>query len=263
MVIARFIDGIRFAALSVLLWIAAVPDALAEPMDGPRVLGGIESVPATLVADQILREAYGRLDIPVKIQYLPSKRVRYLSRLGRLDGDLFRVRSMQDEYTRMVRVPAPLLTGYIHCAVGNPDDLHLCDNPSEVKGMVAMLKSVRVAEDYVQELGGKTLRVERYRQIADLLRHGRVKLGLVSSIEGIAPFDWPNWENVVIRDKPLREFTLYHYIHSRYREDVDRLASVLGKMRESGWTEQVISRFIRKHGVRMLVYRDPNGPAGE
>lgn len=125
MVIVRFVPGIRFAALSFLLWAAAVPDALAEPMDGPRVLGGIESVPATLVADQILREAYGRLDIPVKIQYLPSKRVRYLSRLGRLDGDLFRVRSMQDEYTRMVRVPAPLLTGYIHCAVGNPADLHL------------------------------------------------------------------------------------------------------------------------------------------
>ena len=88
-----------------------------------------------------------------------------------------------------------------------------------------MLKSVRVEEDYVQELGVKTLQVERYRQIADLLRHGRVKIGLVSSIEGIAPFDWPNWENVVIRDKPLREFTLYHYIHSRYREDVDRLAN--------------------------------------
>ena len=152
MVCSRSVSHMRFVAFGVLLWVFSGANTMAEPMDGPRMLGGIETVPATLVAEQILREAYDRLNIPVEVQYLPSKRVRYLARLGRLDGDLFRVRSMQDEYTRMVRVPSPLLTGYIHCAVGSKEDLQLCDNPSDVSGRIAMLKSVRVEEDYVEEL---------------------------------------------------------------------------------------------------------------
>jgi hypothetical protein len=36
-----------------------------------------------------------------------------------------------------------------------------------------------------------------------------------------------------------------------------------GQMRESGWTEQVVSRFIRKHAEKILVYQEPNGPTGE
>lgn len=263
MLMDRALSGFGYAALAVLLWFHSAADLFAETVNHPRILGGIESVPATKVAEEILREAYGRLGIPIKVQYLPNRRVRYMARLGRLDGDLFRVRSIQPEYTRMLRVPAPLLTGYIHCVVRGPEDLHLCDDPASLEGPVAKLTGVRVEEEYVEETGLDILPVERYEQIADLLRHGRVRMGLVSSIEGIAPFDRPGWEGLIIRKEPLKAFTLYHYMHSRYQEDVDRLAETLAQMRESGWTEQVINRFITEHQDRMLVYQEASGPEGE
>lgn len=263
MVRFRFLTLFHFLLLGAFVSADTRHTVTSESADEPRELGGIQSVPATLVAEQILREAYSRRGITIDVSYLPSRRVRYLARLGQLDGDLFRVRSMQREYTRMVRVPTPLLTGHLHCVVKDRDSLGICENLGDVKGPVAIHRGVRVAEEFVSELGIDAIDADRYQQMASLVRHGRVKAAIVSSIEGIAPFSWPDWKGVVISETPLRQFTLYHYIHNRYQKEAGPLAEVLDEMRESGWTQTAISQFIKANADKVIISGNLGRTEGE
>src|SRR5690606_17315027 len=102
----------------------------------------------------------------------------------------------------------------------------------------------------------------RYPQMASLVKHGRVEAAIVSSIEGIAPFNWPDWATLAISE-PLEQFELFHYIHYRHHEEAGQLAGILEQMSESGWTGTAISQFIDSHSDKVIISGNFPWPQGE
>ncbi|TVP61208.1 MAG: hypothetical protein EA349_00530, partial [Halomonadaceae bacterium] len=172
----------------------------------------IDDVPSTQAATRILSAAYGKLGIHMETTITPSRRALLLADQGLVDGDLFRVEAVAQQYPNLVQVPYPLLQGQLIAVVAPQHDNQLPDiddRPLEV----AVRRGVIIAETTAQNLGMKLVLTDSYRQMRILLERGRVDLLLVSDIEGLSPLYLSAWGHLGRVPDPVAQFTLYHYLH--------------------------------------------------
>ena len=81
----------------------------------------IDDVPSTVAGMALLREAYARLGVDMQVVVLPSRRALYLADRGELDGDLFRIATVAENYPNLRRVDYPLLEAGLYAVVLDPD----------------------------------------------------------------------------------------------------------------------------------------------
>lgn len=234
----------RLLLITLLLGNTALADPAAEDTPSELRFAVIADVPSTELALELLRTAYGRLGIDVVTRLVPSRRALLMADIGEVDGDLFRIADVGDQYPNLVRVPYPLLTGQLHALASNPDlvGLQSLDQLTTTDLRVAVRRGVIIAEQTAEALGMTPVRTDSYAQILALLEWGRVDLALVSGIEGFSPLNDDAWDSVYVFPEAVTDFTLYHYLHRRHAELAEPLARVLEQLEHSGEKARILER---------------------
>lgn len=172
--------------LLITLLLASLATAHAKPPDLPLRFAIIDDVPSTHLAVRLLNAAYKELGLSLTTETVPSRRALMLADMGEVDGDLFRIASVGDQYPNLVRVPYPLLNGQLDAVTGNPDltGLQSLDETDTTRLRVAVRRGVIIAEQTAEALDMVAVRADSYDQMRTLLEWQRVDLALVSDIEG-------------------------------------------------------------------------------
>ena len=95
------------AALFAAMLVLASSSAMSEPRL-LRLSAAEQLAYLTVPVEQLLRQAYRRLDIQIEITPMPLARGLVESNAGRYDGDLARVEQIQEQHPNLVRVPTPV-----------------------------------------------------------------------------------------------------------------------------------------------------------
>ena len=235
----------RLLLITPLLGNTALADPAAEDTPPELRFAVIADVPSTELALELLRTAYGQLGIDVVTRLVPSRRALLMADIGEVDGDLFRIASVGDQYPNLMRIPYPLLEGRLHAITSNPALVGL-RNLDQVKttGLrVAVRRGVIIAEQTAEALGMTLVRTDSYGQILAMLQWQRVDMALISDIEGFSPLTDEAWDSVYVFPELVTDFTLYHYLHRRHAHLADPLAAVLEELEQTGEKARILERF--------------------
>ena len=73
------------------------------------ILSTFKKYPLSLTVSEIMKSAYMKLGLAVEIHYLPGKRALIYSNSGHSDGELFRIKGIEDNFHNLIRIPVALI----------------------------------------------------------------------------------------------------------------------------------------------------------
>ena len=205
-------------------------------------LAGIDNSAYNILTGNIIKEAYRRIGIIARVNYLPGKRALIMSSKGIFDGEVSRIYSVGETHDSLIRVPVPFLslkgrafTIKESVKIRTPDDL-----TNYTSGILrGIIYSRNLTKNYRFHIGNS------FNELFGMLLAGRVDLILTEELTGkihVAE-DFTN-SNIRLEGGVLAEIPVFHYVHLKNKHLVPLLKAVLEEMLESGETERLKQAYI-------------------
>lgn len=192
--------------------------------------------PAATVAEQIMTEAYRRLDITLIVHRQPGERSLVSANAGEMDGELYRRLGMERDYPNLVIVPVPLQTYEIvifSLGTGFPVNGWESLRPFTI----GFVRGIKIVEQ--NTVGMKTEPVLTMEQAFQKLALGRTDVVLGNRRSGLAAIRAVKLEGVQVLEPPLASFPVFHYLHKKNEALMPRLTAVLQQMQKDKTIERI------------------------
>lgn len=173
----------------------------------------------------IIREAYRRLGIQIKVIPLQAEQALDMSNSGVYDGELFRVANIHKQYPNLRMVPAVIL--YNEDVVFAKNSLtFVVDGYESLRPYrIGIVKGVKNAE--IGTAGMNREVVTTYKNLFLLLKAGRIDVAFCTREKGIKFIKELNIKHINMLEPPLSREKLYHYLHKRHEHLLPKVTKVL------------------------------------
>lgn len=241
------------AVAGVLLFLAyfSGPRALA----GPKRLtfSAFKDSGLTIVSSRILAAVYKDLGYTVRIEELPAARALVMANDGTMDGELVRLKVVEEEFRNLIRVPVPMWESRIVIFTLNPQ--------MKVTGWES-LRGYRIGTLIGYKYMEKKLNADKipYRSFStftELLRsvqqpRGR-EAGILDETDLLVTLNRTGIKRPRILDHTLLRYKLWHFLHKKNKPLVARVTATLKKMHKDGRIKKIRSAVmneIRSGGLK-------------
>jgi polar amino acid transport system substrate-binding protein len=199
-----------------------------------------------LVSERVLREAYKRLQIDIKIRRLPAARALHESNIGVYDGELYRIRGVNKEYPNLIPISVPI---NVMEGVAFTEDIHF--NVNGWESLRPFKLGIQRGAKFVERAAFATKRnnvqvVNTNAQLFKMLKGGRIEVVVASRLSGLNTMQVNGITGIKILDRPIESYRLYHYVHKKNKHLVVDLTSVLMDMEKEGLIKKIRREFIRE-----------------
>ena len=189
-----------------------------------------------LLTAPIIREAYTRLGITIEIKQYPWQRSLNAANDGIVDGELYRVAEIQEEYPNLLMVKVPIV--YVDFVVFTKD-LHF-----QVKGWdslrpyhLGFLRGVKKIEYHTQ---GMQVHMSNTQEATfKNLQIGRSDLVIDERFSGLQILNTLGFKDIQVLSPPLERFPSYHFLHTRHADLVPQVERILKQLEQEGFMEAV------------------------
>ncbi len=192
--------------------------------------------PIAEIAFTVLEEAYNRIGIEISSKTLPAERSLILSNNGVTDGEVGRVKAIQNNYPNLVIVPVSinLIEGMVFTK----------ELDFEVKGWeslrpfkIGYRRGTKFAENATR--GMNVVSVSSNDQSLKMLSLGRVDLVVMTRVEGYFSIKQLNLDEIKVIEPPLVTLELFHFLHKKNESVLRRITEILEQMEEEGRIEEI------------------------
>lgn len=225
--------GIRTILLCMIILCFGSP-AQAQ---GPLVFGyGGGSL--SLASLKVLQEAYGRLGIKIAGRRLPAARSLEMAEAGLVDGEVNRIRAIEEDYPNLLRIGVPVnrLEGVILTCNGSLEHVSM----ETVRKLHLGIKIGNRYAEMLTEGMPDVVRLPREDKLMILLLEGRLDALLVDRAWAEHEIAKPGMSCLRINEPPLVVVPLYHYLNRRHADLVPMITGELRAMRESGEIDHIL-----------------------
>ena len=193
--------------------------------------------------DLIIKEAFRRLGISIKIVHLPSERSLVNANEGIDDGVFVRVAGMEADYPNLVIVPEPI-TNFEFVIFYKKVPTKLSGWDSLKPYNVGIIRGWKILEHNLADVKSLTI-VKDETALFSMLDEGRVDLIVYDKLQGLSLIKGNKFDNIRLLEPPIVIKPMYLYLNKRHQEIVPKLLKVLQEMRVSGLTEAIITEANR------------------
>lgn len=195
------------------------------------------------IGDRVLREAFKRLGIHLKIVRLPSERALLNANDGIDDGNFARVAGLSKIYTNLIQVPEPI-TKFKFVAISKKDNLQITDWKSLRPYNVCIITGWKILEKNVT--GTKTLTKVRNKEILfSLLLANRVDFIVYDKKQGMVVLNKLQInEGVYFLEPALAEKQMYPYLHKKHKDLVPRLTEAIRGLKADGTYHRILEEVL-------------------
>ncbi|XHS78402.1 substrate-binding periplasmic protein [Burkholderiaceae bacterium UC74_6] len=219
----------------------------AEPGLPQFVEVGTSSSDQLTVVTALLREAYKRVGVELRVRELPMRRRLLLADNGTLDGDLARVAGVQQEAPQLIRVNVPVYQFALKAyRLGRPD----VDCPASIRTLelgyagVAVLRGHHAAEQALPTAA--QVPVNSYDEAARQLQRGKVAFVLAPPLAFEGALRRTRVTGFCAMSTDTETHALFHMLHRRHAVLAARLEQVLGQMQQSGEMSTILANAERQ-----------------
>lgn len=190
----------------------------------------------------VLQVAYGKLGIEIEGKNLPAARALNLSSTGQTDGEVNRIKSVEAEYPRLIRIPTPI--NYLEGVALS------CDKPidtTEAEAIAQHSIGIKIGNIYAEKFTRGMPRVTRLpsaSQVMDILLARRIDLFVIDRVWATMQMDKVGNECLRINEPPLVTIPLYHYLHEQHADLAKKIGPILAEMEKSGESKAIRSSVL-------------------
>jgi polar amino acid transport system substrate-binding protein len=204
----------------------------------------IEETPDIEISRLVLAEAYGRLGIDITIQELPGLRALIYANEGLTDGELFRAKGIEDEYTNLVRIQVPINT--VDVVVITKSFFFKVNGWQSLKSYsIGIQSGITFIESIISNIEGlKVIRVKNSSQLLGMLENERIDIVVAPRISALLSLSDLKSKTITILEPPLQIMPLFHYLNKKHQSLVPELEDVLQKMEDEGEIQRIRDEYI-------------------
>ena len=228
---------LRFKAVSWLFMLAILAVCVGQPTflkaADYKVSTTEIAYPTKQIAIEFMTKVYAELGHQLTIEEYPQGRALIESNAGHVDGELFRVAGINNEYKNLIQIPDPISFSRIFAYVNKDSNLSP-NNWADLKGLrVGYVMGVKVVEAKLK--GTMAVTVNRPEQLFYMLKNNRLDVAIYVAtrakiLEGVIPIE-----------TPLLKVPVYHYIHNKNKQLVAPLQGVIQRLTEQGELARIMS----------------------
>ncbi len=192
------------------------------------VASSVNNSAMTRMIEHRLKTAYQTLGYQLRVQYLPAGRSLIMSNKGEFDGELFRIKSITEEYPNLLRVPVALTQLELFAFVREPAAIDFQHWQQNEKLRIGYVRGFKMAEQY--HCRGQKIAVTTTEQAVAMLQQGKVDI-LLDDLASVVQIAGTLDDNSPIRQLPavLTRQALYHFLHKQHQALLLPLAAELQK----------------------------------
>ncbi|WP_261842983.1 substrate-binding periplasmic protein [Aliamphritea ceti] len=208
----------------------------------------IEKSSYAAISERVLREAYERLGIDMRVISRPAQRAIHDANLGTVDGELYRIKDVHLKYKNLIMVPVPvgIMEGV---GITTQSDLSMSGWDDLSSQRVCIRNGVKFAEKGVGDL--KVSVVNSNSQLFSMLGKHRCNVIVIAHLTSIPlTLDFAKRNKTSLYQSVLQVYPLYHYLHKKNASLVPRLTAVLQEMETEGRIAAIRDAYIAEISAR-------------
>lgn len=200
-------------------------------------LCGIENSINHEIGSEILKRAYGSLNIATITKAYPAKRSLFLSNAGECDGEVQRIDTMTETYPNLIKVSEPLFFLKSSAFVKDPE-IYLESWKSLERYLIGVPQGIVYLEKMTS--GMNRIFVQDFSKLFRLLDLGRIDIVVISTNYG-EDFLRRHPELEIHRlESPVLETPLFHYLNRKHASIEPLIASAIRNMKKEGQIDEII-----------------------
>ena len=192
--------------------------------------------------DLVLREAFTRIGVPVRIGHLPAERSLLNADRGIDDGDFVRIAGLETTYTNLIRVPEKI-TDFEFVAFSRNLRITTPDWESLRPYDVAIVRGWKILEKNLAGAASLT-RVKNLRILFTLLAQGRADLAVYSRFEGYEMINRLGLTDIQVLEPPLAVREMFLYLHKKHAALVPEVTAALRAMKADGTYQRIVEQTL-------------------
>ncbi len=228
---------------------AESPDIASEPIRLVTAAGSVD----TVIAEVILREAYGRLGYRVEVTRYPAERAIRMANQGRFDGEVQRIDGVADSYPNLVQLYPSI--NHVEGGVFTARDDLVIESWEDMRPYsCGIIRGIKFAERSTE--GMDRYIVGGYNRLFTMLTHERFDLAVSPFVSAAYNLKRGGFDNIRPAGPVLERFELYHYLHRSRTDLKPEIEAELARMSENGELTA-----IREVVIREIMRRAEEGLA--
>jgi len=183
--------------------------------------------PVVGTVEKILQNAYANLNITFDIKKLPPQRALAESNSGEVDGELFRVAGIDQEFPNLIIVSSPVFTVEGYTAIKR-NDISITHKDSMKPYKVGIVRGVQWAEDLTK--GMNTSVTNDYASAVQMLDKGRIDIILGAKNIMEEEIQRLGLMDIKISDEAIVKLELYHYLNKKHADLVTKISESINSL---------------------------------
>lgn len=235
----RFLTLIQILGLTVLSVIAPVAYADTNRTIVLNTTGKepLSTLDQKGVMDLIAVEAFRRCGYELRLETLPAERALRIANKGVIDGDLVRIRGLEELYPDLIRVPEKLMDWYF--VAFSKQALNLSAGwESLANRNIAFITGWKIYEKNAPESATVT-KVRNAEQLFTLLSRNRTDIALYNRVSGNYIIKKLKITEIREQATPLAVSEMFIYLNRKHSRLVPKVAKALAEMKADGTYERI------------------------
>jgi polar amino acid transport system substrate-binding protein len=195
--------------------------------------------------DEVAREAINRIGYQLDINHLPAERGLRNANNGLIDGEMSRIKGLDNIYHNLIRVPEKIMSWEFCVFSKKPIDLQKGWASLEDKN-VAFINGWKILEKNVPKSATIT-KTRNSQQLFTLLKRNRTDFIVYERWGGSLVLKKLQLDKVSLQRPFLASREMFIYLHKKHKALVPGLASALADMKKDGSYD----RLIKKHLITL------------
>jgi len=205
--------------------------------------------PIQKISFDVLKVAYKKLGYDINIKYYPLERALLTSNAGEGDGELSRIKGIEQNYKNLIPITIPInfIEGY---AFSWNDKLDIKNWDSLKERSNICIIGVKFVEKNFLQRGIKCDDVPSITQAVKMLQKKRYETVVLPKINAIKVLKDLGADDISLVGKRLIKINLYHYLHKKNIHLVEKLQDEIAKMEKNGQISELRKKCIKEYKLR-------------
>ncbi|VAW91607.1 hypothetical protein MNBD_GAMMA22-2776 [hydrothermal vent metagenome] len=192
--------------------------------------------------DELAVKIFKKIGYKLILANLPAERALRSANSGLIDGELIRVKGMNNIYTNLIQIPESLIT--LKFVAFAKTKVNLSSGWDALKNKeIAFITGWKIYEKNVPKTASIT-KTSNYHELFTLLQKNRTDLALFSLYSGYYAIDELKINNVKPLVPELAEKKMFMYLNKKYKLIVPKIAKVLAKMKSDGSYNKLAAKHL-------------------
>lgn len=192
--------------------------------------------------DQVLIEAFRRVEQPVRITHLPTERSITNANLGVTDGEFPRVSGLERLYPNLLEIPEKIVD-FEFVAFTWRSDIQMKDWTSCKPYNVAIVRGWKILEANLSDVKS-LVKVKNQKLLFSLLGNRRADIAVYSRFEGLEIIKQLGLKSVWVLEPPLATRAMFLYLNKKHSHLVPLITKQLRNMKRDGTYDRILKKTL-------------------